>query len=115
MTLILGMSKPEGIYLCVDYRVTDSRTGGVLDDAAPKILQVTFPRPGRIASSGQRSRHSTPSSASLATSSVDHVGPVCCGGSWPRVVFTAQAVEHIDSTLVSEQLRSSDPREWRFF
>ena len=43
VTLILGMSKPEGIYLCVDYRVTDSRTGGVLDDAAPKILQVTFP------------------------------------------------------------------------
>ena len=40
------MSKPEGIYLCVDYRVTDSRTDGVLDDAAPKILQVTFPLPG---------------------------------------------------------------------
>ena len=38
MTLILGMSKPEGIYLCVDYRTTDARTGNRLRDDVPKCL-----------------------------------------------------------------------------
>jgi hypothetical protein len=35
MTLILGMVKAEGVY-SVDYRVTDQRTGEVIDDAAVK-------------------------------------------------------------------------------
>jgi hypothetical protein len=43
VTLILGMSKPDGIYLSVDYRVTNSRTGRLLDDASVKHLQVTYP------------------------------------------------------------------------
>jgi hypothetical protein len=43
MTLIIGMSKAEGIYMCVDYRVTDGRSGRTLDDAAPKHLQVHYP------------------------------------------------------------------------
>lgn len=43
VTLILGMSQPEGIYLSVDYRVTDSRSGQVLDDAATKHLTVHYP------------------------------------------------------------------------
>lgn len=43
MTLILGMSKPEGIYMCVDYRVTDLRTGAIVDDAAAKCLTVHYP------------------------------------------------------------------------
>jgi hypothetical protein len=37
------MSKPDGIYLSVDYRVTNSRTGGLIDDASVKHLQVTYP------------------------------------------------------------------------
>jgi hypothetical protein len=43
VTLILGMSKPEGIYLCVDFRVTDVRTGAVVDDGASKCLDIHFP------------------------------------------------------------------------
>jgi hypothetical protein len=43
VTLILGMSKPDGIYLSVDYLVTDSRTGALIDDASVKHLQVTYP------------------------------------------------------------------------
>jgi len=30
MTLILGMSKPDGIYMSVDYRVTDLRSRAVV-------------------------------------------------------------------------------------
>lgn len=43
MTLIMGMSKPEGIYVCVDYRVTDPRTGVIVDDASSKCLRVDYP------------------------------------------------------------------------
>lgn len=43
MTLILGMSKPEGIYLSADFRVTERRTGRLIDDAAVKLLNVHFP------------------------------------------------------------------------
>ena len=43
MTLILGMSKAEGIYLSVDYRVTNSQTGETLDDASVKFLTVRYP------------------------------------------------------------------------
>jgi hypothetical protein len=43
MTLILGMSKPEGIYLSVDYRVTDLRTRALIDDAATKSLTIHYP------------------------------------------------------------------------
>jgi hypothetical protein len=43
MTLLLGMSKPEGIYLCADYRVINSVTGQVLDDAATKCLTIHYP------------------------------------------------------------------------
>lgn len=37
------MSKPEGIYLSADYRVTDARTSRVLDDAASKMLTIHYP------------------------------------------------------------------------
>ena len=43
MTLILGMSKAAGIYLSVDYRVTDHRTGRVIDDASVKFLTAHYP------------------------------------------------------------------------
>jgi hypothetical protein len=43
MTLILGMSKPDGIYMSVDYRVTDARSGRVLDDASIKFLTIHYP------------------------------------------------------------------------
>lgn len=43
MTLILGMSKPEGIYLSVDYRVSNSRTREVIDDESVKFLTVHYP------------------------------------------------------------------------
>ncbi len=43
MTLILGMSKAEGIYLSVDYRVT--RGGRLVGDAAVKYLWVHYPPP----------------------------------------------------------------------
>jgi len=43
MTLILGMSKAEGVYLSADYRVTDLRTNEVLDDASIKFLTVHHP------------------------------------------------------------------------
>lgn len=38
--LILGMSKREGIYLSVDYRVSNSKTSEVIDDASVKFLTV---------------------------------------------------------------------------
>ena len=43
MTLILGMSKPEGIYLSVDYRVTDLRTRRLVDDETTKSLTIHYP------------------------------------------------------------------------
>jgi hypothetical protein len=39
----LGMSKPEGIYLSVDYRVSNSRTREVIDDEPVKFLTVHYP------------------------------------------------------------------------
>jgi hypothetical protein len=41
MTLILGMSKAEGIYMSTDYRVT--RAGRLVDVAAVKFLDVMYP------------------------------------------------------------------------
>jgi hypothetical protein len=43
MTLVLVMSKAEGVYLSVDYRVTELGTGRLLDDESIKFLQVTYP------------------------------------------------------------------------
>lgn len=43
MTLILGMSKPEGIYLSADYRVTDYRTGKLVDDESVKHITISYP------------------------------------------------------------------------
>lgn len=43
VTLILGMIKAEGIYLSADYRVTDFRTGKLVDDASIKLLTVHYP------------------------------------------------------------------------
>jgi hypothetical protein len=37
------MNKPEGIYLCADYRVTDSYTGVFIDDERVKHLTVHYP------------------------------------------------------------------------
>ena len=41
------MSKPEGIYLSVDYRVTDARTRKLIDDAATKNLTIHYPPLGQ--------------------------------------------------------------------
>jgi hypothetical protein len=43
MTLLLGMSKNEGLYMSADFRVTDARSGRLLDDSSPKFLTVHFP------------------------------------------------------------------------
>lgn len=43
MTLIIAMSKPEGIYLSVDYRVTDARTHKLIDDKTIKHLTIQYP------------------------------------------------------------------------
>lgn len=43
MTLLLGMSRPEGIYMSADYRVTDARTGRLIDDSSVKFLYVQYP------------------------------------------------------------------------
>jgi len=43
MTLIVGMSKAEGIYMSTDYRVTDARTGKLIDDSSVKFLSVRYP------------------------------------------------------------------------
>ena len=43
MTLILGMSKPDGVYMGVDFRVTDMRSGKRIDDASVKFLTVHYP------------------------------------------------------------------------
>jgi hypothetical protein len=40
LTLILAMSKAEGVYMSVDYRVTNMRTGQLLDDASVKFLSL---------------------------------------------------------------------------
>ena len=45
MTLILGMSKPEGIYLSVDYRVTNQKTHELIDDESVKFLTAHYPPP----------------------------------------------------------------------
>jgi hypothetical protein len=41
VTLILGASKPEGIYMCVDYRISAARV--TLHDEASKCLTVHYP------------------------------------------------------------------------
>jgi len=43
MTLLLGMSKPEGIYMSADNRVTDARTEKLTDDSSVKFLSVRYP------------------------------------------------------------------------
>jgi hypothetical protein len=43
VTLILGMSKSEGIYLSVDYRISNKNTREVIDDATEKFLTVQYP------------------------------------------------------------------------
>ena len=40
------MSKDEGVYLSVDYRVTIASTGKVVDDATVKFLTVSYPPEG---------------------------------------------------------------------
>jgi hypothetical protein len=42
MTLILGMTKPEGIYLSVDYRVSNVKTRVLIDDTSVKHLTVHY-------------------------------------------------------------------------
>jgi hypothetical protein len=42
MTLILGMSKAEGIYMSADFRVTETPSGRLVDDASVKMLDVQF-------------------------------------------------------------------------
>lgn len=43
VTLILGMSNVDGIYLSADYRVTDGTTGKLIDDASNKMIDVQYP------------------------------------------------------------------------
>jgi hypothetical protein len=42
MTLLLGMSNPEGIYLCTDHRITDLRTKRSLYEDATKAIEVNY-------------------------------------------------------------------------
>ncbi|WP_136623316.1 hypothetical protein [Mycobacterium attenuatum] len=43
MTSLLNMNKPEGMYLCADYRTTDADTGIFIDDERVKHLTVHYP------------------------------------------------------------------------
>jgi hypothetical protein len=43
MTLIIGMSKPEGIYLSVDYRVTNTRTREIINNISIKSVTIHYP------------------------------------------------------------------------
>lgn len=43
MTLLLGMSRPEGIYMSADYRGSDARTGRLIEDSSVKFLYVQYP------------------------------------------------------------------------
>ena len=43
MTLLLGISRPEGIYMSADYRGSDARTGRRIDDSSVKFLFVQHP------------------------------------------------------------------------
>lgn len=43
MTLLVGMSKAEGVYLSADFRVTEYPTGRLIDDASVKMLTVHYP------------------------------------------------------------------------
>lgn len=42
MTLIIGMSKPEGIYVSVDFRLTNPITGAIYSDDSNKCLRVDY-------------------------------------------------------------------------
>src|ERR1700748_3500493 len=42
VTLIIGMSKPEGIYLSVDYRITNSSTREIINNTAIKSLMIHY-------------------------------------------------------------------------
>ena len=42
MTLILGMSKADGVYLSADYLVTDKHSRAVIDADAPKGLSISY-------------------------------------------------------------------------
>jgi hypothetical protein len=41
--LLLGLLKADGIYMSSDYRVTDSRTGKLIDDETVKFLTAHYP------------------------------------------------------------------------
>lgn len=43
MTLLIGMSKAEGIYLSADFRVTEYPSGRLVDDSSVKMLTVHYP------------------------------------------------------------------------
>jgi hypothetical protein len=43
VTLLLGFIKADGIYVSADYRVTNVRTGALIDDASVKFLTVVYP------------------------------------------------------------------------
>jgi hypothetical protein len=43
VTLIIGMSKPEGIYLSVDYRITNPSTREIINNTAIKSLTIHYP------------------------------------------------------------------------
>jgi hypothetical protein len=46
VTLILAMNKPEGIFMSVDYRITENPSGRVIDDSALKFLHYKYPGAG---------------------------------------------------------------------
>jgi len=46
VTLILAMSKAEGVYLSADFRVTAYGSGHLVDNASVKMLTIHFPPPG---------------------------------------------------------------------
>lgn len=87
MTLIMGMSKCDGIYMCVDYRVTNSRTGKLIDDAAPKLLDVNYPPPDH----GPR--------AVIAYTGLAVLGDGTATGDWMRETLRGES-EVFDDSMV---------------
>jgi len=92
MTLILGMSKDEGVYLSVDYRVTNLETGKVVDDLTVKFLTVMYP-PDQIGPN-----------ALLAYTGLAYARDGTPIGGWMHVTLRGES-EHFDASMAHVRSR----------
>jgi hypothetical protein len=87
VTLILGMSKADGVYLSVDYRVTDARTRKLVDDQSVKYLVIEWPPMGK----GTR--------AVLAYTGLARLADGTPTGTWIRETVRGDTQESFDRTM----------------